>query len=199
MGEAKTPFYLCDLIFHEDFTDCEDPVTWYVLMINRLRDFAATASMNQERVLIYDAKGLVYDTATPYSDEDRDDDELSIVNYNNPKVIDAYDPWTAIASLIKERFIHIWGKYPTFSEENKTHGCKNCIFNTQKKGEPFCIAWDYKNAQREWEKPCFWLTNGEKMKAHHYVYSDEVMRDMSHRVTYRSVSLRTDKYKGLEK
>ncbi|WP_078593666.1 hypothetical protein [Evansella clarkii] len=191
IGEAATPFYLCDLIFHRDFTDCEDPVTWFILVSGHLKSLALSGAMEEERVIVYDAKGRFFDNSIS-KQADIEKEELSFVNRDNPVVLDGYDPWTAIGSLIREGYIEVWEKYPTFSEVNKTHGCSNCIFNELKEGVPFCKAWDYTYAQMDWEKPCFWLTNGNKMNGYHYVTPNEIMRDMSHRTAFKPVTERTE-------
>ncbi|MBU9723270.1 MULTISPECIES: hypothetical protein [Bacillaceae] len=193
IGEAATPFYLCDLIFHNDYTDCEDPATWFMLIMDYLRNMALSSSMDQQRVTVYDAKGIFYDGLLSNQNSlESGSEDLNFINRDNPIILDGYDPYTAIASLIKHGYIQLWEKYPIFSEERKVSGCNNCSFNMELEGTLFCKAWDYKNAQWEWEKPCFWLTNGEKMKEYHFVDPKNIKIDMSHRDAYKPVNERLD-------
>jgi hypothetical protein len=197
LGEAASPFYLCDLIFHPNFTDCDNPSNWFILMLTRLREIALTHfTLNGIRVSIYDSLGLFYDNLLGYTDHS---DELEYENRENPVVIDAYSPFTAITSLVKAGYIQVWEKIPTFAEQTKKKGCGNCIFNKKINGNDYCGAWDYIDAQFDWEIPCWWITNGDQTENYQYVKPEEITGDYSYQKGWKPVELRTNEYLGLRK
>jgi hypothetical protein len=196
VGEAESPFYLCDLLFHPNYTDCDDPRTWFILQGQRLRDIASQLSMERLRVTVFDAKGAFFDnTISRFSDNSKR--ELVIENPNTPKILDGFNPFTAIKSLVEIEYIRLWEKAPTFSEQKKVQDCGSCIFNsTTNDGTPFCKAWDYEDAQYDWSKPCWWVTNSERYESYKEVTKNNVCKDMSHKATFRPVSERNDEYIG---
>lgn len=196
IGEAISPFYLCDLIFHENYTDCDQPETWFLIMGRKLRRIASSIfAMNQIRVTVYDAKGKFYDNLLSHPENA---DYLEYENRDSPFILDGFNPWTAIVSLIQAGYIQLWEKYPTFSVADKTSGCANCIFNDESRsdGVPYCHAWDYRNAQYDWELPCWWLTNGESYDDYHFVHPDKITTHLKHRVNYIPPEERTEVYVG---
>ncbi len=194
VGEAISPFYLCDLIFHPHYTDCDDPRTWFIITGQRLRDIASQLAMERLRVTVYDAKGKFFDnTISRFTDSKS---ELIIENPNTPLILDSFNPYTAISSLINIKYIRLWEKVPTFSEEKKIQSCEGCIFNTVENGVPFCKAWDYEYAQEDWEKPCWWVTNGSRYQDYVEVTKENLCRDMSHKPTFKRVEERNDEYIG---
>jgi hypothetical protein len=194
IGEAASPFYLCDLIFHPDYTSCDDPRTWFVLSGQRLRDIATELGMERLRVTVYDALGAFYDNVISRFHHAQAD--LEIENPNQPIILDGYDPWTSIASLIRCGYIRLWEKVPTFSDKKKVQGCQTCVFRTEKDGRPYCLAWDYKNAMQEWEKPCWWVTCGQRYDRYVEVTPANLCNDYSHKKAYKPVEQRKQEYIG---
>jgi len=196
VGEACSPFYLCDLLIHPNYTDCDDPRTWFILQGQRLRDIASQLTMERLRVTVYDAKGAFFDnTISRFTDQSKN--ELAIENPNSPLILDSFNPYTAIASLINIRYIRLWEKVPTFSEKKKCQDCKQCIFNTRTAdGMDYCNAWDYEDAQYDWAKPCWWVTNGSRYEKYVEVTPENVCKDMSHKPTFKPVHEREDEYIG---
>jgi len=108
-GEAENPDYLMDLITGEYFSDVDDPNTYYLLCVKTLRDIAAgPLAMAGIRATVYDGVGPFYDSAiSRYKDEVEEEGEIEFVNPDDPVILDGWDPWTVVASLIKAGYIKV--------------------------------------------------------------------------------------------
>ena len=196
IGEAESPFYLCDLLFDEHLTDVDAPELYFILMHEKIRSIVKNRELNNERVRVYDAKGMVYDSYL-YSSHKEELEPFS--NQDDPVIYDLFDLFTGITSLIKNHDILLYEKKPVFSELHKKVGCQTCIFNGNRDGKPFCLAWDYTNAQLDWEKPCFWVTNTQGDGTYKQVTAETITTDMSHKKRFKPLSERVDHRRGIER
>lgn len=172
IGEAIDPLYLMDLIIHPDFSDIDEVETMYLLGVKTLRDVAATTlAMQGIRAVVYDGLGPIYDNGVPrYEDEELESSELEFKNPDNPVILDGWDPWTVVASLIKVRYIKIIEKQPVWSDKEKIQGCSGCSYNSPGK----CLIWGSEEAKKAWDATCFFVSNGPWYQDYHEVKPDEI-------------------------
>lgn len=162
-GEAMTPLHLLDLVVHEKFSDVDDIETLYLLSVKKLKDLAASEfAMDQKRAVVYDALGPMYDNAISRNEEEvKEEKELAFNNHQTPVILDGFDPWTVVASLIKSGYIKVYEKFPVWSDKLKKQGCTECIFKEEKDGFPYCKVWESSGAIEVWNNSCPFVTNGE--------------------------------------
>ncbi|EGL18636.1 MULTISPECIES: hypothetical protein [unclassified Paenibacillus] len=193
-GEAINPLYLMDLIIEEHFSDCEDVHTLYLLGTNVLRDLAASEfSMDRVRATVY-SSSVIYDNLIA-NYEDAVGEELDFVNRDSPVILDSWDAWTVVASLIKAGYLKIYEKLPVWSDKHKVQGCDHCIFRkADDQGQEYCALWET-NYFREWDKLCPFPTNGSGYTDYHEVRPEEIT-DPSYKTAFIPIEQRKNEYMG---
>ncbi|MCD8509140.1 MAG: hypothetical protein LRY73_04140 [Bacillus sp. (in: Bacteria)] len=191
--EARNPVILCELIFGGNFK--KSGVEMWELMINSsLSIIRFEYASRGERIKIFDKDGLIYDNVFDSEDELFSLKGLTFNNFHDPYIIDAYDPWTAIASLIRINYISLYEKVPLFTDDTKDPGCGRCSFHGggklvledgayQKMNEEsgiwlsWCNGWDKDclSLQRYWKGQCYWLTNGSPYEKYQQVVPNKIM------------------------
>lgn len=197
-GEAISPLHLMDLIVHEYFSDCGDVQTFYILGTDYLRKFAASVlAVEGIRATVYDGLGPFYDNAVSrHPDEIEEEGELEFSNPEDPVILDSWDPWTVVASLIKTGYIKVYEKYPVWSDRQKKQGCEGCVFKQEKDGQPYCAVWESSGAIEVWHKVCPFVTNGE-MYPDYVEVTPENLTDPSYKHGWVPISERKKEYIGL--
>ena len=143
-GEAKNPLFLLDLVLDPYLSDVEDVETLHLVTIQRLRDIASQVFASQgKRAVVYDAMGPVFDnTINRYPDEAKEASEVEFDNIDQPIILDGFDPWTAIASLVRAGYMDLYERVPVWTSAERDTGCASCTFNITRDEKPFCSIWD---------------------------------------------------------
>jgi len=138
--------------------------------------------------------GPFYDSAiSRYKDEVEEEGELAFVNPDDPVILDGWDPWTVVASLIMAGYIRLWEKYPTWSAKQKKQGCAECRFYKKlEDGTPYCEVWQDTDFEMA-EPNCPYVTTGAPYLEYHEVQPDEIA-DPSFKGQWRPIEARTKEY-----
>ncbi|GIM48417.1 hypothetical protein DNHGIG_39660 [Collibacillus ludicampi] len=207
-GEAVNPSRLMDLIIHEYFSDVDDPHTFYLLGVKCLRDIAAgPLAMMGVRATVYDGVGPFYDTAiSRYKDEVDEEGELEFQNPDEPVILDGWDPWTVVASLIKAGYIKVYEKYPTWSGEGpvRKKKCDGCVFREEVfKDEEgkwiYCSAWEMELGFEHAGHNCPYITHGTPYKDYHEVKPEELPDPATWKPDWVPISNRKKEYIGFRR
>ncbi len=195
-GEAISPLYLMDLIIHPDFSDVDDIETLYLLTVKKLRDIAGTTfSTNRVHTRVYDGIGPFYgNQLSRHEDEVKEEKEIEFVN-DEPIILDGWDSWTAVASLIKSGYIKLYERYPVWSDEKKEQGCKHCSFKKDIEGHPYCIVWESSNVFDIWDNICPFVTSGSEYLDYYEVKSNDIV-DPSYKKDWLPIEKRTKEHIG---
>lgn len=194
-GEALDPVALCDFLFDWDFSNT--PVEhWKMLLVASLRRIAFEYAVEGKRVILYDDLGYEFDNVLDHpKDHPFPIDKITMNNFDDPYIIDGFDPWTAIASLIRIGYITYYEKFPLFSEKKKIPGVDKCIFRRELENHEFkswCYAWNCEgeSLKEKWNGNCFWLTNGERFDQYRKVEPEDVISDYSHKEGWLPIAKR---------
>jgi len=197
-GEAINSLYLMDLITGEYFADIDEVQTYYLVGVKTLRDLAAsTFAATGVRALVYDGVGPFYDNGiSRYKDEQEEEREKLFTNSDHPIILDGYDPWTVVASLIRAGYMKLWERYPVWSDKAKVQGCDGCIFKQDRDGKPYCTVWESPNVFVLWNESCAWVTNEAPYEDYHEVDPDAII-EASYKLYWTEPEKRTKEYIGL--
>lgn len=179
-GEAVSPRYLMDLVFHEYFSDIDEIETLYLVPVKILTDLAGTnLAIQGVRAIVYDGLGPVFDNAIIRNEEEVPEaTQMEFQNMDNPVLLDGWDPWTAIASMVRVGNLKIYEKYPVWSDKTKKQGCDTCIFKTTNTdSKPYCSVWESEGVFRIWDKACFYVTNGSAYFDYHEVTPEDITKE----------------------
>lgn len=191
--EARNPVILCELIFGGNFKKSNVEM-WEMLINSSLSIIGFEYASRGERIKVFDKDGLIYDNVFDSEDNVFSLKGLTFNNFHDPHIIDAYDPWTAIASLIRIGYITLYEKIPLFTDDTKEPGCGRCSFHGGAKlimedGSyqgitkdtsvwlSWCNGWekDCLSLQRYWKGQCYWLTNGSPYERYQKVFPDKII------------------------
>jgi len=207
-GEAANPSRLMDLIIHEFFSDVLDPHTFCLLCVLRLRDIAAgPLAMQGIRARVYDGVGPVYDSAiSRYKDEEEEAGELAFVNPDDPVILDGWDSWTVVASLIRAGYIKLYEKYPTWSGDGKEKQkrCQGCIFRGDvvvEDGEEwmYCHCFEMELLEEKVGPNCPYITCGAPYLGYREVRPEDLPDPADWKPDWTPPERRTKEYVGFRR
>lgn len=157
-AEASSPLYVMDILVHNDFSDVNEIETLYLLCAQKLRDIAGQdLALEGVKAKVFDAAGLLFDNTKEMKNEEK---EYADIEFQDETIVlDAFDPWTTVASILKTGLVKMYEKYPVWSDKSKCQGCKSCIFNTTRDGSAYCEVWESYEFS-EWDRTCPFVTNG---------------------------------------
>lgn len=138
-GEAVSPLYLLDLLIDPAFSDIDDPETIHVVMFSFLKDIARVRLSSDRKTVIVHANGVLYDSGEGSED----------------MVLDSFDAWTVVASLVRSGCIRLYEKIPVWTDAVKIQGCAKCVFRK----DSYCTVWET-NMFGHWETACPFVANG---------------------------------------
>lgn len=110
-GESDTALQLCDLVINQDYSDCEDRETQIMLLGKKMKDVAAfTLATEGVRAQVFSGVGLFFDNGVAVrEDEIKESSSVTLFN-REPVILDFWDEWTVIASLIKIGYLKLYEK-----------------------------------------------------------------------------------------
>lgn len=81
-------------------------------------------------------------------------------------ILDGWDPWTVVSSLVKAGYLKLYEKYPTWSGEGpiREKGCEGCVFRQvvrEENGEEwlYCKSWE-EELDEKMGPNCPYVTHG---------------------------------------
>jgi hypothetical protein len=86
------------------------------MMGNLLRDVAGqTLPMNAVRATVYSGVGPFFDNKiSRHPDEVEEEGQIEFENEDDPIILDFWDEWTTMASLVRCGYLKLFEKVPTF-------------------------------------------------------------------------------------
>jgi len=156
-GEADSPLALFDLLVHPAYSDCDDRATHLIMLGEFLRDVAAFhLGSNRMRAIVLDGVGPLFDNALPrFQDEREELKDIEFENYDSPFLLDFWDEFTVITSLIRCGYMQLYERVPTFRSNHQENSCYSCHFFDKENNS--CNAWQASNVSGRLDKSCpFW-------------------------------------------
>lgn len=193
-GEAKTPLALMDLIIDPNYSDIDDPETAAMVTLNFARDLAASFALELRRAVVYDALGPFFDTGIPRF-EDEVNEEV-IFEEGEPVIIDAFDNWTLVKSMVDNGIIRLYEKIPVWIGKGRSQGCDGCTFRSATaQNTEYCGVWETEGF-RHWDNACPYSTSGAPLLRYTEVTPENVASP-GYKPGWRPLSERTQEYFGL--
>jgi hypothetical protein len=146
-GQADTALSLFDLLCAPDYSDCDDRVTQIMLLCSKLKDVAAyDLSTREIRTQVFSGMGLFFDNGAPKHQDETE--EAGAIRFTNeqPLILDAWDEWTTMASLIQCGYLKLYEKAHQLTSAEQVHQARNFGVFTTMLGSP-----DTEDEQGYWE------------------------------------------------
>ncbi|MFD0591008.1 hypothetical protein ACFQZE_23720 [Paenibacillus sp. GCM10027627] len=117
IGESDTPIGLFDLLCDPAYSDCDDRTTQIIMLGRLLRDVAGqTLAAESVHARVYSGSGPFFDNRiSRHPDEIEEEGSIEFYNENEPVLLDFWDEWTTMASLVKCGYLNLYERIPTFS------------------------------------------------------------------------------------
>lgn len=197
-GEADSPLCIFDLIINKDYSDCDDRKTQIIMLGLFLRDVAAKHLASQGiRATVYDGVGPFFDNAmSRYPDDLEELGEVEFSNQDKPIILDFWDEWTVISSLIKCGYLKLFEKAPTFSATHQENNCRTCYYYNEKLDH--CTAWQATAVAGRMESTCPFWTIPSSRGEYEEVLEDRYKEEPLWKLNYRPIKERTIEYDGLK-
>lgn len=110
-GQSDTALQIFDLLAHPNYSDIDDRETQIMVLATMLKDIAAAEfSVEGIRSKVYSGVGLFYDNTQKIFDDEKQ--EEGAVRFTNQPVVvlDFWNEWTCIASLVKAGYLNLYEK-----------------------------------------------------------------------------------------
>lgn len=197
-GESNSPLALFDLLIDPAYSDCDDRQTHLIMLGIFARNVSVQLAAQGVRTTVYDGAGPFYDPAVSrFTDEMEEEGQLEFENPNDPYIIDFWDEWTLIASMIRCRYLRLYEKVETFGAGDQERNCMTCFFYDKEHNS--CRAWNAANVAGRMERTCpFWTNNLFGGGDYVEVRAEDVF-EPKWNPNYRPVSERTNEYEGFRK
>ena len=198
-GESDSPLCLFDLLVEPEYSDCDDRATHLIMLGRFARDGAVRHLAAQKiRATVFDGMGPFYDPAVSrFQDEMEEEGELEFTNPDDPLILDFWDEWTLMASLIRSGYLRLFEKVTTFGAMHQEQDCTSCYFYDD--SENRCAAWNAENVAGRMEKICPFWTEPFSLGEYIEVTPDKLSVEPTWKPNYIPVVSRTKEYEGFRR
>ncbi len=194
-GEANSPLALYDLLVDPDYSECDDRQTHLIMLGLFARNVSVQLAAQAVRTTVYDGVGPFYDPAVlRFPDEKEEREALDFVNSDRPYIIDFWDEWTLMASLIRCGYLRLFEKVETFGAADQERKCATCFFYD--KEQDGCRAWNASRVAGRMEKTCPFWTNSFFGGDDYLEVRAEDLFEPRWNPNYRPIADRTIEYEG---
>jgi hypothetical protein len=119
-GEAETALTLFDLLCDQAYSDTDDRESQIIELAQKLKDVAAyDLGAMAIRAQVYSGVGLFFDNGDGKHQDDREETAGIVFKNTDPVILDFWDEWTTIASLIKCGYLKLFVRNETLSEDEE--------------------------------------------------------------------------------
>lgn len=192
-GESDSPLTLFDLLCDPYYSDCDDRTTQIVLLGQMLRDISSqTLSFQKIRATVYSGLGPFYDNMiSRFPDEVAEAGQLQFDNPDDPVILDFWDEWTTMASLIKCGYLKLYEKVPTFGSARQDSVCDGCHFYNSEDNS--CSAWQAQQVRDRMQGCAVWTASGDLREEYREVKPEDLV-EPTWKVEYVPIPNRTQEY-----
>lgn len=187
-GEADSPLALFDLLVDSAYSDCDDRATHLLMLGSFLKDVAAYhLAPKKIRAVVYDGVGLLFDNARPrFKDEREEQAENEFDNMDSPILLDFWDEYTVMTSLIRCGYLQLYEKIPTFHASHQQSTCSTCVFYDGSNDR--CSAWMAGSTLGRLDKTCPFWTKVASVGRYLEVVSENLPAEPTWKKNYKSLS-----------
>lgn len=160
-GQSETALQIFDLLAHPNYSDIDERETQIMVLATMLIDIAAAEfSVEGIRAKVYSGLGLFYDNTRKIY-EDEIEEEGAVRFTNSPVVVlDFWNEWTCIASLIKAGYLKLFEKAYLIPEEIREIKAENLEIFEGIYGEALAEEIEYRQVTAElFRKEPTWIPN----------------------------------------
>lgn len=192
-GESDSALCLFDLLCEPSYSDCDDRATHIMMLGKLLKDVAAKdLSMNGIRSTVYSGLGPFYDNKiSRFPDEQEEEVELNFDNENDPLILDFWDEWTTMASLVKCGYLRLYERVSTFWADQQDASCTTCYFYD--KDNDACSTWQAVNVKDRMSGCPFWTKKSDISPEYSEVKADE-LKEPTWKLEYVPIEQRKEEH-----
>ncbi|MGP3788222.1 hypothetical protein [Paenibacillus sp. 1A_MP2] len=135
-GESDTALQLFDLLANQYYSDTDDRITQIMMLGAMCKDIAVSDfAIRGLRAKVYSGVGLFYDNGQPvYADEMKETQAVKFIN-DKVSVLDFWNEWTCIATMIKSGYLSLYEKAHLVSSEERDTGYEDLTYFEKILGE----------------------------------------------------------------
>lgn len=187
-GEADSPLSLFDLLVDPAYSDCDDRATHLIMLGKFLKDVAAFhLAPRGIRAVVYDGVGKLFDNSmSRYEDEKEEAHDIEFINMDSPVLLDFWDEYTVLTSLIRCGYLQLFEKVTTFQATYQESSCESCIFYDGEKNR--CSAWMAGNTLGRLDKTCPFWTRRAPVGRYLEVTPDSLQSEPMWKVNYKPLT-----------